>query len=35
VAAVDLDVASWEGAPRATGTLVFLVHPRMLGGDDR
>jgi phosphohistidine phosphatase len=35
VAGIDLDIASWEDAPTAAGTLAFLVHPRMIiGGED-
>jgi len=30
VAGVDLDIASWEQAPDARGTLAFLLPPRML-----
>lgn len=30
VAAIDLDVAGWDGAADARGTLAFLVHPRLV-----
>jgi phosphohistidine phosphatase len=36
VAGIDLDISDWADAPHATGTLAFLIHPRLLiGGEDR
>jgi phosphohistidine phosphatase len=32
VAGIDLDLDRWEDAPGAQGSLVFLIHPRMVMG---
>lgn len=29
VVAMDLDAATWEGAPGASGSLAFVIHPRL------